>query len=204
MQSLRPERRVAELGSLAGAHMKTTLLFLVVGLIAGCVSPPRYDEVAAKAVFKNAIVPLPPDRLLGAESLTERDAIFESVAVAFVSGTRRQEFIGFKSYEGDGERHYDPPPEFLKHVRATNRNLKPVSDLSRLSRSERDVLWGKPIPVYYLYGMKQLSADEAEVYVEVAMVFRPHGTFFHCRVSKQDGKWKTISTEAQRPSVIHG
>jgi len=185
--------------------MKLVTFFLAVALLTGCVTHPQHDEQIAKELFKEAIIPLPADRLLGASSLPERDAIFESVAFAFISSARRTEFIGFKSYESDGERHYDPSPEFLKHLRATSRHLKPVSDLARLSDRERDDFRRQPVPAFYLYGVKPVSVDEVEVYVEVVPIyFKPHGTFYICRVTRQNGKWKTISTEAQRPSVITG
>jgi hypothetical protein len=170
--------------------MKIVPFFLGVGLLAGCASPPRYDEVAAKAVFKDAIVPLPTDCLLGAPSLPERDAICESVARAFVSDTHQAtEFIGFKSYDSDGVKYYDPSSELLKRLRSINSHLKPVSDLRPLSDTERDGFWRQPVPAYYLFGMNVLSVHEAEVYVEVVPVFiKPHGTFFICRVKRQDGK----------------
>ena len=185
--------------------MKLATTLLAAALLSGCASHPQYDEQAAKEVFKDAIVPLPTDRLFGAPSLPERDAIFESVAIAFVSGARRTEFIGFKSYESDGERHYDPPPEFLKHLRAINRDLKPVSNLGRLSDTERDNYWRQQVGAFYFCGVKTVSADEVEAYVEVVPIFlKPHGTFFICRVKRQDGKWTTISKERQIPSVITG
>jgi len=184
--------------------MKIVPFLLAVGLLAGCASPPQYDEAAAKEAFQDAIITLPTDCLLGASSLPERDAICESVAHAFVSDTHQTtEFIGFKSHNSDGVKHYDPPREFLKHLRAVNRHLKPVSDLRRLSDTERDGFWRQQVPAYYLHRMKLLSTDEAEVYVEVVPVFlKPHGTFFICRVKRQDGKWTTISKERQIPSII--
>lgn len=187
------------------ARMKLVLFLLAVALLNGCASHPQYDEQIAKELFKDAIIPLPADRLLGASSRPERDAIFESVAIAFVSGTRQTGFIGFKSYERDGTRRYDPPPEFLKHLRAINRRLKPVSALGRLSDPERDAFLRQRVPAFYFYGMKLFSADDVEVYVEVVPVMPVVGsTFFVCRVKKQDGKWTTISKERQIPSVITG
>ncbi|MCW5554941.1 MAG: hypothetical protein KIS67_22605 [Verrucomicrobiae bacterium] len=154
-------------------------------------------------MFKDAIIPLPTDCLLGARSLPERDAVFESVAISFVSKVHQTEFIGFKSYESDGTKHYDPPPEFLKRLRAINGRLRPISDLSQINDTERDSYWRQLVPAFYLYGIKPISEDEVEAYVEsVPILVKPHGTFFICRVKKQDGKWTTISKERQIPSVL--
>src|SRR6478752_3232747 len=119
--------------------MKIISFLFTVGLLAGCASSPQYDEAAAKALFKDAIIPLPTDCLLGAPSLPERDAIFESVTSAFISDTHQTiKFIGFKSYESDGVKYYDPPREVLRHLRVINGHLNPVSDLERLSETGQD------------------------------------------------------------------
>lgn len=179
-----------------------TFLFGV-ALLTGCVSHPQYDEKTAKELFKDAIIPLPANCLLGASNLTERDAIFGSAAVGFVSGTRGAEFIGFKSNESDGTKYYDPPPQFLEDLRAINQRLKPVSASRRLSDAEQDAFWRQPVPVFLICGMNAPSNDQREVFLEIVPVVPVAGrTFYVCRVNKQDGKWTMISKEMQTRSVI--
>jgi len=183
--------------------MKLVHHFMILLLLAGCASHPEYDEKVAKYLIEDAILELPADQLLGAPTLMERDAICETVIRTFVVDSAATQLIGFVSSDSDGIKLYDPPPQLLEHLSNNASHLVPLSNLSRLNQRDYDTHSRQSVMACYLHGMKMLSENQAEVVVEVvAVFFKPHGTFYRCCVSRQEGTWTMISKVVQRPLVI--
>lgn len=188
--------------------LRPHLLMLIVGVLGGCASNSHYDEAAVKGL---GLTPLPPKELLGAPNLADRDAIFEAVIRSFVSDSSYPlGFVGFEYYDQEVRIRHDPSEEFSRRLSSIDPSLKCVSELMRSAVEQHDAAApsGQVAVIYYLGAMRMVSEDEAEVYANVVPIMfgypYPQGTFYSCRVVRQNDDWTTKSKKALRlPAVTN-